>query len=194
VRAILGVPNVELASRVIELSDIWGARATQLVDRVSNTGSWDARFAHLDEAFLRALQPHRLAAPAVWAWRQLARHAGRVPVSSLAINIGWSRPHFTDRFHAEFGLSPKTAARIFRFEQACRMLKAHSRQLVDVALSCGYYDQAHMTREWQALAGSSPRQWIAQEMPFLQDYELRSGEDEADDAYTSDLPVVRRSV
>jgi AraC-like DNA-binding protein len=192
VHAILGVPNLELASRVIELSDIWGSRATQLVDRLSNSGSWNARFAHLNAAFSHALRPHRMAAPALWAWQQLARHSGRIPVSSLARGIGWSRPHFTGRFHAEFGLSPKTAARIFRFEHACRALKAHPRHLADVAQSCGYYDQAHMTREWQALAGSSPRQWIARELPFLQDYELPSGEDEADDAYTSDLSVVQR--
>ena len=194
VPAILGVPNAELASRVFELSDIWGARATRLVDRLGNSNSWNARFAHLDEAFTRALQPHRFAAPAVWAWRQLARHSGGIPVTSLARDIGWSRSHFTERFRAEFGLSPKTAARIFRFEQACRALKTHPRRLADVALSCGYYDQAHMTREWQALAGSSPRQWIAEELPFLQDYELPPGEDEADDTYTSDLSVVRRPV
>jgi hypothetical protein len=35
-----------------------------------------------------------------------------------------------------------------------------------------------MTREWHALAGSSPRQWIAKELPFLQDYELPLEEDE----------------
>jgi AraC-like DNA-binding protein len=192
VQAILGAPNPEIASRVIELSELWGARAAQLVDRLSNSPSWNTRFAHLDEAFLRALRPHRLSAPAVWAWQQLARHSGCIPVSALARHIGWSRAHLTDRFQAEFGLGPKTAARIFRFERACRALKANPRQLADVAQSCGYYDQAHMTREWQALAGSSPRQWIAQELPFLQDYELPSGEDDAHDAYTSDLPVVQR--
>ena len=194
VRAILGVPNSELMSRVVELSDLWGARATALVERLGNTSSWEARFAHLDEAFSRALRPHGWCAPAVWAWRQLARHSGGIPVASLARNIGWSRAHFTARFQAEFGLSPKTAARIFRFEHACRALKAEPRHLADVALSCGYYDQAHMTREWQALAGSSPRQWIAHELPFLQDYELPPGEDGPDDTYTSDLSVVQRPV
>jgi|RhiMethySRZTD1v2_1073278.scaffolds.fasta_scaffold12756_7 AraC-like DNA-binding protein len=192
VRAILGVPNSAIASRVIELSDLWGTRATQLVDRLANSANWNTRFAHLDEAFMRALRPHGVSAPAVWAWRELARHAGQIPMSSLAQHIGWSRAHFTDRFRTDFGLSPKTAARIFRFEHACRALKAQPRQLADVALSSGYYDQAHMTREWQALAGLSPRQWIARELPFLQDYELPLGDDDAHDAYRSNLLVVQR--
>ena len=194
VRAILGVPNPEIASRVIELSDLWGARATRLVDRLGNSDSWNQRFASLDEAFTRALQPARSAAAVLWAWRQLARHSGAIPVTSLARRIGWSRPHFTDCFRAEFGLSPKTAARIFRFEHACRALKANPRRLADIALSSGYYDQAHMTREWQALAGSSPRQWIANELPFLQDYELPPREDDAHDADTANLSVVQRPV
>ena len=192
VRAILGVPNPQLTSRVVDLSDLWGARAAQLVDRMANSPNWNRRFAHLDEAFSRALQPHGVSAPAVWAWRQLARHSGSIPMSSLARHIGWSRAHFTDRFRVEFGLSPKTAARIFRFEHACRALKADPRHLADVAQSSGYYDQAHMTREWQALAGSSPRQWVARELPFLQDYELPLGEDDPHDADTSDLPLLQR--
>jgi AraC-like DNA-binding protein len=194
VRAILGVPNSELASRVIELSDIWGARATRLVERLGNSESWPERFAVLDETFIRVLRPHAVSAPAVWAWRQLARHSGGIPVSSLAQHIGWSRAHFSDRFRAEFGLGPKSAARIFRFERACRAMKANPRHLADVAQSCGFYDQAHMTREWQALAGSSPRQWIVQELPFLQDYELPPDDDDAHDAYTSDLSVVQRQL
>jgi AraC-like DNA-binding protein len=178
-RAILGVSNPELLSRVIELSDLWGRRGAELVERLWSSASWGARFAQLDEAFSRALQPHAVCAPSVWAWGQLARSSGRTPITALARDVGWSRPHFTDRFRTAFGLGPKTAARIFRFEHACRALKADPRRVADVAYLCGYYDQAHMTREWQALAGSSPRQWIAKELPFLQDYELPLGEDEA---------------
>src|SRR5688572_14379185 len=44
VRAILGVPNAALASRVVELSDLWGARGARLVDCLGNSGSWEARF------------------------------------------------------------------------------------------------------------------------------------------------------
>jgi len=42
----------------------------------------------------------------------------------------------------------------------------------------GRYDQAHMTREWNALAGCTPGIWIARELPFIQDYELSGRDDE----------------
>ena len=82
----------------------------------------------------------------------------------------------TNRFRAELGVTPKTAARIFRFERACGLISVLRLPLADVAAACGYADQAHMTRDWNAFTGASPKTWIANELPFLQDYEL-SGRD-----------------
>ena len=44
--------------------------------------------------------------------------------------------------------------------------------LAQVALLCGYYEQAHLTREWYGLAGCSPKVWVTREFPFLQDYSV----------------------
>jgi transcriptional regulator GlxA family with amidase domain len=82
-----------------------------------------------------------------------------------------------DRFRAELGITPKTAARIFRFERAYGLISNLRQPLADVAAACGYADQAHMTRDWNALTGTSPKAWIANELPFLQDYELSGGDD-----------------
>lgn len=81
------------------------------------------------------------------------------------------------RFRAEFGITPKTAARIFRFERACGLISNLRQPLAEVAAACGYADQAHMTRDWKAFAGTSPKDWIINELPFLQDYELPGGKD-----------------
>ena len=82
-----------------------------------------------------------------------------------------------DRFRAELGITPKTAARIFRFERACGLISNLRQPLAEVAAACGYADQAHMTRDWNAFTGTSPKAWIVNELPFLQDYELSGGDD-----------------
>ena len=178
VRAILGVPSRELTSRVVHLSDIWGRAAGELIERLMNARGWQQRFSLLDGAFLRAMQPIGPARALAWAWRRLAETHGGIQVHQLARELAISRRHFTELFHAEFGVAPKTAARIFRFERACRLIVDERPSLAQVAVECGFHDQAHMTREWSSLAGCAPRIWIANELPNLQDYELTAGDDQ----------------
>lgn len=82
----------------------------------------------------------------------------------------------------ELGLSPKTAIRVVRFEHACTLLLGDPRpSLAAVAARTGFYDQAHLNREWADLAGCTPTEWLAEELhdppralgeaefPFVQD-------------------------
>lgn len=63
---------------------------------------------------------------------------------------------------------------MLRFERACWLMRRRC-GLAEVAAASGYYDQAHLSREWHALAGCAPQAWIAAELPLLQDYELAGG-------------------
>ncbi len=181
VRAILGVASAEISSLVLNLSDIWGNRAGDLIEMLLAANTWRHRFAILDRAFLSKFNPTSPQPEIAWAWRRLEKTHGSVPVQRLADEIGWSRQHFSDRFRDAIGVTPKSAARVFRFERACRLIMDERPSLAHVAASCGYFDQAHMTREWNALAGCSPRAWIASELPFLQDYEIEGRDNECDD-------------
>ena len=176
-QAVLGATAAELACGAVALSDLCPRDAPELMERLSSTGDWQARFAILDEVLRRRLTP-AIGSPLVaYAWRQLTASHGRSSVESLAQDTGWSRQHLADRFRAELGITPKTAARIFRFERACGLISNLRLPLTDVAAACGYADQAHMTRDWNAFTGTSPRAWIVNELPFLQDYELSGGDD-----------------
>jgi AraC-like DNA-binding protein len=139
--------------------------------------TWPRRFDLLDRAFLSVLNPVLPSCEQAWAWNTLVQTNGSIPIHQLARELGFSRRHFGERFHDAFGIPPKTAARIFRFERACRMIKDERPSLAQAAFACGFHDQAHMTREWNSLAGCTPRAWIANELPILQDYELAGGDD-----------------
>ncbi|MGH8260654.1 MAG: helix-turn-helix domain-containing protein, partial [Steroidobacteraceae bacterium] len=171
VRSILGIPAAELASLVVEFRDVWGHLASELIDRLECAHTWSERFRILDEAFIARLAQQACEPEIDHAWWELARSHGCGRVEDLARSIGWSRRHFSEQFRASVGIGPKSASRIFRFERACRLMK-DGRPAADVAAECGYYDQAHMSREWTALAGCSPRRWMVEQLPFIQDYEL----------------------
>ena len=75
--------------------------------------------------------------------------------------------HLTNRFRAEVGLRPKEAARVVRFDRARRLLHA-GRPARRRGRRAGYFDQAHLNREFRALAGCSPTRWLADEFGFVQ--------------------------
>jgi AraC-like DNA-binding protein len=177
-RALAGVPAAELAGHVIDLADLIGRVAGRLLEDVAEARSWPERFAALD-SHLRALAAARddplgrVRPEVAFAWARLRRSGGRLPVTALADEAGWSRRHLSEQFRAEYGLAPKQAARVIRFERARSMLLSSAAGLTEVAASCGYADQAHLTREWSALAGYSPTGWRRHELPFLQDRRSR---------------------
>src|SRR5580658_5728902 len=179
VQAILGVASAEVTSLLLNLSDIWGKQADVLVETLLDADTWHQRFDILDWAFASKLNPTSQQPEISWAWERWAKSHGSVPVKQLADETGYSRRHFSERFREAIGVSPKLAARVFRFEQACCLIADDRLSLAQVALTSGYYDQAHLTHEWCALAGCSPKAWITHELPFLQDYELGGSDNES---------------
>jgi AraC-like DNA-binding protein len=176
-RALLGLPAGALAGSVVDLDDVLGRTAGSLVDRLVGAATWTDRFAVLDDVLTRRLaEPDRLPAETVRAWHRLVATGGTVDVATLAREVGWSRRHLSERFRTELGLPPKVLARILRFERARRLLRQPDRPaLADVAGACGFYDQAHLNRDFRELAGCSPTTWLAEELPSVQDDGLEVG-------------------
>ena len=109
--------------------------------------------------------PSGVRAETAEAWRRLVASRGGLDIATLAADVGWSRRHLSDQFGAEYGVSPKQMARVLRFERSKAMFVRPARPtLAAIAAECGYADQAHMAREWRALAGASPTQWLANEL------------------------------
>jgi AraC-like DNA-binding protein len=161
-----GLPLRRLAGNVVDLVDLINAQADDLVGRLAEASTWQRRFALLDRFIAGRLAEAPQPAPQLtWAWRELQRTGGRVRVAELIGRTGWSGRYFGARFEDVFGLAPKAAARVLRFERARKLLlRPGGRPLTELAVSCGYYDQSHFVREFRALAGRSPREYRAAQM------------------------------
>ncbi|MEU2105795.1 helix-turn-helix domain-containing protein [Nocardia sp. NPDC019255] len=170
-RILFGMPAAALWDTSVEFADVVGPVGSELWERLQYAPSWPERFGVCDRVLSALADPDRAVGPELTrAWRAVVGSGGGIAVGSLADEIGWTRQHLTRRFHREFGLSPKLAARITRFERARRML-AHTPSYVtiaQVAAACGYYDQAHLDRDFADLAGTSPTAWLAEEVTSVQ--------------------------
>ncbi|MWA08190.1 helix-turn-helix domain-containing protein [Streptomyces sp. BA2] len=170
-RAVYGMPAAALAHQLIPLEELLGGLGVELVDRLRAATTWAARFAALDELLLRAVgrgggdRVPREGPEVAEAWRRLVAARGRAQVGALAAELGWSRRYLTERFRGEVGLSPKTFARVLRFEHAHALATVHAPlPWAEVANVSGYADQAHLVRDWREFTGRSPTAWRRSEV------------------------------
>jgi AraC-like DNA-binding protein len=164
VRPVLGVSARELAGRVVPLDAVFG---TELIERLEAAPEWPERFALLDAALAERLaRSRRTPADVVVAWRRLAATHGGLSIAGLADELGWSRRHFGERFREHVGLAPKPAARVLRFRRVLELLERDDgARLAEIAHDCGYYDQAHLNRDFRAFAGSAPGDHLGRRLP-----------------------------
>jgi AraC-like DNA-binding protein len=159
---VFGVSMADVAHQVVEISDLIGRQGSELMERLATTPDWQTRFNLVDAFIAGRLADARSASPAVaWAWRRLRQTNGTIPVGELAGEIGWSGKHLISRFREQIGLPPKTVARIMRFERASDLLlREEALTFSQVAARTGYYDQAHLNRDFVDLAGVAPGEFV----------------------------------
>jgi len=161
-RLFLGIPLNELTNRAVALDDVFGRDGLDLAAALHDAPAWDDRFDLIDRAIVRRMASARpLSREMRWTWDRIVETAGQISIGSLSADLGWSRRRLVERFREDIGLAPKVFARVLRFNHAVETLKAGElRRLSDVALDCGYYDQAHFDRDFRAFAGVSPTELV----------------------------------
>ncbi len=155
----LGVPADALDEYDVDVETLWTGDERYLREQMLE--------APHPGAALRVLERHLLARlrigghPVVpFALAALERAA---PVAAVAERAGLSVRRFIHCFRREVGLTPKTYARVCRFQQVVRHL--HRRDEVnwaELALECGYYDQAHFIHDFRRFSGFTPTAFLAQ--------------------------------
>lgn len=160
-RVFFDAPAVEFVHRTYDLKSIARPIAEELHERVNAAGTWSARFDAIDDVLTRVIDEAVGPRPEILeSWHRIALAHGGLPVSLVADHVGWSRRYLNAQFHAEFGIGPKEAARVLRFDRARRMIDSGRAPMAEIAAVCGYADQSHLNRDFKVLTGTSPTRWL----------------------------------
>lgn len=176
-RALFGASAADLNDPAFDGLSVLGAAGRRLYEQVCDAPTWDDAF----DSVARFVAPDRVPGvrrELVDAWRLLERG---LPVAAAASEVGLTTRHLETLFRREVGHPPRTIARLIRFERTTALIGRAVRLgrrgfLADAAAAAGYTDQAHLTREFGAFAGTAPGRWIAEEFANLQAGGHRGGE------------------
>lgn len=87
---------------------------------------------------------------------RIVETGGLVSVDQLATDAGVSSRQLERRFLRDVGLGPKLLGRIIRFQQVFRAVEQSNSAWAGIAIECGYYDQAHLIRDFNQFARQTP--------------------------------------
>jgi AraC-like DNA-binding protein len=163
---ILGCPLAELAGACVPLADVFGVVGRDLAEQLRDVEGWDARSDVLERFLLVRARNGPPPTPLVArADRRLRETRGSIRIAALARELGCSRRHLSTRFTAELGLGPKAVARQLRFAWVRERSSQDPRGLAEIATDAGYFDQAHLNRDFRELAGVTPTEFIRRLIP-----------------------------
>jgi AraC-like DNA-binding protein len=158
---LFGIAARELTDRAIDLGELVGSRAGEWRERIGAARDAAARREVLERAFgewaaRAARRPDADDALLHSAVSALRRSRGSLRVAALAGELGVGERKLERLFLARVGAAPKSFGRVVRFFAAYQSLAA-GRDPLDAALAHGYFDQAHLNRDFARFAGAPPR-------------------------------------
>jgi AraC-like DNA-binding protein len=146
-----------LTNQIVSSTDVWQAAGNRIEDEVCSAATNDLRKLAVEKFLLRQMERVRARPRLDAAVSEIIRNQGQARVRDLAAQLSWSIRQLEREFQAAVGITPKSLARVIRFQNLLRLVGENAlREWAGMAVAVGYADQPHMTREFREFSGHTP--------------------------------------
>jgi len=160
---IFGADADEFSDCESSLEAWLGREAEDLRERLRETVAVESRFAILEGWLVDRVMRGQRERCTVTDFALAELRAGE-PVREIARRSGWSERTVSERFRRQVGVTPKIFDRIARFQRVVQRLhRDPGVEWAQLALECGFYDQAHFSHEFRAFSGISATEYATSE-------------------------------
>jgi AraC-like DNA-binding protein len=161
---LFNIPADELKDKILPLTDISG----NLCKSVFSTPSINKKIA-IAETFFNKLSP--TTDPLITASIDyIIKQQGQVTIDQLTSLTGLHPRQLERKFITTIGLSPKKFSGITRMNLFLKQLRLQKLSLTQCAYESGYYDQAHLIREFRHITGLTPSQYQRSTAPLATNF------------------------
>lgn len=155
------LPASDFSDLAVDIDQVVGAAGRVLDQRVAECESNEERARVVSDFLLKRLRTSSGALPrAHLAVRSMLDANGAVRIADIAREHSLSIRQFERKFKELAGFSPKLYSRIIRFQAATQQRLSGSRDLTEIAYSCGYYDQSHFINDFREFSGYTPKEYF----------------------------------
>lgn len=161
--ALLGLRQSDTADQILDANALGLPWLTRAMSAAQSAHTPDAALRILETSLLQRLRARRgtpVDPRVVAAATALDASVGRLRIDEIARRVGASPRQLERLFLDQIGTTPKRFARVMRFQAtATSVLNGDAPSLADVSAANGYFDQAHMIRDFVTFAGTTPGQF-----------------------------------
>ncbi|MFL6469082.1 MAG: DUF6597 domain-containing transcriptional factor [Pyrinomonadaceae bacterium] len=151
----------EMTDRMFDIGSILGRNGSELEEVINIAPTFEARIVAFEKFVLNTAQNAEADFCVSSAIDLIMERRGNVQISKLAEFLNRSERSLERSFRQRVGLTPKMFARIVRFQNVVRTIEgASDANMLDTALSFGYFDQSHMIRDFREFSSKSPLEYF----------------------------------
>jgi len=171
----LRLPGEEIHNLHVGLDALWGARAGEVRERLLAAKTPQMKCRVLEEALLaQAAGPPERHPAVAFALNEFHGAPETQKISEVTDRVGLSARRFIDVFRKEVGLTPKLFCRVRRFQKVLRHISGgRAVDWAEIALTCGYFDQAHFIHDFRVFSGINPSSYLADRTSHLNHVPIR---------------------
>lgn len=166
----LRLPLHEITDQVVELGSLSSKLERDLLQAASAARSLPEKVNAIEEFLTGELLSRKHDSRLMTLAARIVESGGLVSVDQLANDAGISSRQLERRFLREVGLGPKLLGRIIRFQQVFRAVDQCDAAWAVVAIECGYYDQAHLIRDFHQFARQTPAILFGQQSALTESF------------------------
>ncbi len=166
-------PLIGLTDKIVDLGSLWGKLAPNLEEKIGNVSSTHMRIEVITKALLYILSTSKLQIdssvfPAVQA---IILSGGQGKIGHIADTLSISRRLLEKKFSRFVGISPKSLARITRFQSIFDSVNiAKGCDWASAVFKCGYFDQAHFIKDFKEFCGQTPTLYVETEQQIAKNF------------------------
>lgn len=157
------LPMYHLTDHIVELGAFERKLESLLVGGTEDVALITDKVSALERVLTQLLVEHTRDMKVLQTAARIVASGGMIPIDTLALDAGISSRQLERKFLAEIGVGPKLLSRILRFQQVFRAVDANETRWPVIALDCGYYDQAHLIRDFRQFAQQTPSVLFAEQ-------------------------------
>ena len=169
VYTLLNVPLKELPDDPVELSQVAGKYIKELEQKLIETSGVDDRFKILFDwlmsLFVKREERNGMMIDAVY---KIYSTQGKSTIKDISRNSYNYYKKIQRSFRETVGISPKLYARMVRFESLHNtLIKSDKIDWLEIVTKYDFYDQSHLTKEFQFFTGHSPQDFVSKIERFV---------------------------